>query len=61
MTRYVVTWVIDVYADSPVDAAKEAQTIQRNPESIATVFTVREFGTGEEVMVDAAEGQVILP
>lgn len=61
MARYVVTWVIDIDADSPVDAAKEAQTIQRDPSSLATVFTVREFGTGKEVMVDAAEGQVILP
>lgn len=40
MKRYHVTWDIDLHADSPEAAAREALRIQRNPESIATVFTV---------------------
>jgi len=37
---YHVTWVIDVEAKSPKAAAKEALRIQKDPESIATVFEV---------------------
>jgi hypothetical protein len=37
---YLVTWQIEVDADSPRDAAKKALEIQRDPTSIATVFNV---------------------
>lgn len=37
---HYVTWAIEVWADTPLDAAKEALTIQRDPESIATAFEV---------------------
>lgn len=40
MTHYVARWEIDVYADSPADAVWHALDIQRNPESIATIFEV---------------------
>ena len=40
MNRYRVTWVIDIEAESPKEAALQALRIQRNPESIATVFDV---------------------
>lgn len=40
MPDYLVTWEIDVTAETPVEAAREALRIQRNPESIATVFGV---------------------
>lgn len=33
-------WMIDIEAETHVEAAMKAQTIQRDPESIATVFTV---------------------
>lgn len=39
--EYRVTWTIDIEADSPVDAAQEALRIQRDKDSIATVFDVR--------------------
>lgn len=42
MTHYRVTWEIDAWADSPQEAAKEALKIQRDPESVATVFKVQE-------------------
>ena len=43
---YRVRWEIDLDADSPLDAARRALSIQRNPESIATFFDVTdESGT----------------
>jgi hypothetical protein len=41
MKIYRVTWEIDIDADSPEKAALYALHIQRDPESIATVFKVR--------------------
>lgn len=40
-TEYRVGWVIDVQATSHEMAAREALAIQRDPESIATVFEVQ--------------------
>jgi hypothetical protein len=40
MPEYLVTWSIDIEADSEEEAAKQAQEIQRDPESTATVFSV---------------------
>ena len=40
--HYLVIWEIDIYADNPTDAARGALTIQRNPNSDATVFEVTE-------------------
>ena len=37
---YQVKWVIDIEADTPEEAAQQALAIQRNPESIATVFDI---------------------
>jgi hypothetical protein len=48
--EYRVTWEIDVHAKSPREAAREALRIQRDPESIATVFSVRE--TKSEIPLD---------
>ena len=39
---YVVTWTIEIEATSPEAAAELARDIQLDPESIATVFEVRE-------------------
>jgi hypothetical protein len=38
MYHYRVRWEIDILADDARAAAEEAQRIQRDPESIATVF-----------------------
>lgn len=42
MTEYIVTWQMDIEAESPLEAAKEALRIHRDPASIATIFTVQE-------------------
>ena len=41
MTRYLVSWEIDIDADTPEDAAKQALEIHRDPESTAEVFKVQ--------------------
>ena len=40
MNMYLVTWSINIPADSPKDAAEEARRIQLDADSIATVFEV---------------------
>jgi hypothetical protein len=40
VTSYLVRWDIDLDASDPVDAARKALAIQRDPRSWATVFTV---------------------
>ncbi len=42
---YHVHWEIDLVADSPREAAERALAIQRDPESIATVFDVSQVGS----------------
>ena len=51
---YRVTWVIDVVAESPREAAEQAQRIQRDPHSWATVFEVtdREPPEADPVTID---------
>ena len=40
MPDYLVQWEINITADSPEAAAREALRIQRDPASCATVFNV---------------------
>ena len=55
---YQVTWTLTVDAESPKAAAEHALEIQRDPESIATVFVVSDTATGEVSQVDLTMGQV---
>lgn len=56
-TKYLVCWEIDIWAKNPKEAAEKALKIQRNPESIATVFSVFEDGHFK-AQVDLTEGTV---
>jgi len=38
--EYRVKWQMSFFADSPKEAAEKALKVQRNPNSIATYFTV---------------------
>lgn len=58
MPLYRVTWEIDIEADTPRDAAEEALTVQRNPESIATVFDVSIDGAPTTTRIDLTEGTI---
>ena len=51
--RYTVRWEIDVYASSARQAAKEARTIQLDPENTATFFSVMQGKSwvGEKINV----------
>ena len=41
--EYRVIWDIDIEADSPLEAAQRALAIQRDPNSTATHFKVRDY------------------
>jgi len=55
MPNYLVHWRIDIEAENPLEAAKEALKIQRDPESIATVFGVTDKESKETCNIDAWE------
>lgn len=42
MSMFRVAWHIDIEAETPYEAARKALAIQRDPESIASCFQVRE-------------------
>jgi hypothetical protein len=50
--EYRVVWEIDVEADSAREAAEKALEIQRRPDSIAIVFTVKNETGSTEVDLD---------
>ncbi len=53
---YHVVWEIDIYSQSPREAAKEAQAIQQDKGAMATVFDVTEEDSDKPVRIDLAEG-----
>ena len=52
--EYVVTWEMDIQAESTEDAAREALMIMSDPASTATVFTVTKRN-GESETIDLLE------
>lgn len=61
MPTHKVRWEIEVDTefDSPLEAAERALEIQRNPNSIATFFTVTNTKTGEVEGVDLLNHEAI--
>lgn len=54
--EFRVVWEIDLTADTPEEAAKKAQAIMLDPDSLASVFTVLSFhGRSNPVVVDLSE------
>lgn len=51
MARYSITWQIDVEASCHREAARIAHAVHKDPDSIATVFTVDD-NHGDARMVD---------
>ena len=51
MNKYCVTWEMHLEANTPLEAARLALEVHRNPESIATYFQVTD-DTGDSVEVD---------
>ena len=54
--RYLVTWEMDIYADSPKEAAEKAWGNMRAQGSTANVFTVFNKD-GDKIIVDLLEGE----
>jgi len=50
MPGYRIVWAIDLDADSPEAAAKQARQIQLDPNSIATVFDCYEQRKGKRAI-----------
>ena len=46
MPQYVVSWNIDVEAETPEEAAEAAFGMMQDPETLATFFHVKEAGKG---------------
>ena len=57
MKTYRVSWEIDIDADSPRGAAEKARAIQRDPESLATVFDVIEMDGDTIQRIDLEEAE----
>ena len=57
MKTYRVSWEIDIDAESPRAAAEKAQAIQRDPESLATVFDVIEMDGDTIQRIDLEEAE----
>lgn len=56
MTRkFLVTWEIDIWAESHEAAARAALEIQRDPSSTSTVFDVWEEDGEDDRRIDTAE------
>ena len=54
MPDFLVTWSIDITADTPEEAARKALAYMRAKDSTANVFDVFD-GVGEPVRVDLQE------
>lgn len=54
MNSYRVVWEIDIEADTPEDAARQALDIQRDKNSEATVFLVTGRG-GSTLEIDVGK------
>ena len=60
MNSYKVIWAIDIEADSHQEAAEIALDIQRDPDSIATIFEVTDTDNKEAQMVDSGREGIVL-
>ena len=50
--HYKVVWAIDQWAPSPEQAARQARIVQRDPNSTANIFDVRDMEFGDVTEVD---------
>ena len=58
MPQYHVLWEIGLEAESPEDAALQALGIHRDPQSVATVFTVEHEGV--RTVIDVENGDPLI-
>lgn len=53
--EYLVTWEVNVWADSPRDAAERARAMQTVPKTTAVAFTVADIESDELTEIDLLE------
>jgi hypothetical protein len=53
--EYRVMWEIDIAADSPEEAAREARRIQRDPKALVGAFEVIDREDGKDFKIDLDE------
>jgi len=56
MPEYLVTWRAEILADTPEHAAQIALAMQRDPESLATIFEVVDLAQQKTIDVAETEG-----
>jgi len=62
MQTYLVEWSINLDADSPEDAARQALGIQRDPGSLATVFHMYgDDGSDTIIDIEDPDNPITLP
>lgn len=52
MESYLLKWEINIEAETPQEAVKEALEIQRDPDSTALVFEVKDLRNLHNVLID---------
>lgn len=57
MTWYLVKWEIDIWADSPEEAAKKAQEVQLDKGSTATCFNIVDTLENKHFFIDLEKGR----
>ena len=55
MPSFVVTWVIDIEADSHEAAAQKARDAQTRPDTTAVCFEIKNSKTGNTQLIDLQE------
>ena len=55
MPLYQVSWIIELAAESPEEATREALEIQRDPDSVSTFFLVTNLDTDKITLIDMAD------
>lgn len=55
MADFLITWKINIAAETPREAIKEALKIHRDEDSLATIFAWKNLETGERGILDAED------
>ena len=57
MTWYLAKWGINIWADSPEEAAKKAQEVQLDKGSTATCFNIVDTLENKHFFIDLEKGR----
>ena len=57
MTWYLVKWEVDLWADSPEEAARQAREVQLDKGSTATCFNIVDNSKNKQFFIDLEKEQ----